>query len=80
LRGEQKLSFFYNIKIMDTILREIIFRARSIESGEWVEGNYHHNLRKGTFHSISPKSTNEIVHVYRESLQMKDYDGEWVNV
>ncbi len=65
---------------MDTILKEIIFRARSKETGEWAEGNYHHNTRKGEFHSISPKSTNEIVYVYRESLQMKDNSGEWVNV
>ncbi len=65
---------------MDTILREILFRARSKESGEWVEGNYHHNVRKGTFHAISPKETNETIYVYRESLQMKDYDGTWVNV
>jgi hypothetical protein len=61
-------------------MREIIFRARSKETGEWVEGNYHHNKRKGEFHAISPKDTNEMVYVYRESLQMKDWDSNWIDV
>lgn len=51
-----------------TILREIIFRGRSIDTGQWVEGNYHHNIRKAEFHSISPKETNETIKIYRESL------------
>ena len=62
---------------MDTILREIVFRARSTETGEYVEGNYHHNVRKGVWHSISPKDSNEMVKVYRESLEMKGWDGKW---
>lgn len=62
-------------------MREIIFRARSKETGEWVVGNYHHNKRKGEFHSISPKDTNETIVVYRESLQMLDYDGvTWIEM
>lgn len=65
---------------MDTILREIIFRARRIDNGEWVEGNYHHNIRKGKWHGISPKTTNEMFEVYRESLEMKDWDGQWIKV
>ncbi len=65
---------------MDTILREIIFRARRIDNGEWVEGNYHHNVRKGTWYGISPKATNETFYVYRESLEMKDWDGQWIKV
>lgn len=64
----------------NTVLREIIFRGRSIDTGEWVEGNYHHNVRKGTYHSISPKDSNIETRIYRESLQMKDWDGSWVNV
>lgn len=60
--------------------REIIFRARSKETGEWIEGNYHHNIRKGEYHSISPKETNEGHRVYRESLQMKNYNNEWEDV
>lgn len=64
----------------NTVMREIIFRARSIETGEWVEGNYHHNLRKVRYHSISPKDTNEEILVYRESLQWKNYAGEWEDV
>lgn len=60
--------------------REIIFRARRKDTGEWVEGNYHHNLRKGEFHSVSPKSTNESHEVYRESLQMKNHIGEWEDI
>lgn len=60
--------------------REIIFRGRSKETGEWVEGNYHHNRRKGEYHSISPKETNEEVRIYRESLQMKNYNNEWEDV
>lgn len=58
-------------------LREIVFRARSKETGEWVEGNYHHNTRKGEAHYVSPKATNEEILVYRESLQMKIWNGEW---
>ena len=65
---------------METIQREIIFRARSVDTGEWIEGNYHHNIRKGTWHAISPKPTNEPIKVYRESLQMKDWDGKWIDV
>ena len=57
--------------------REIIFKARRKDNGEWIEGNYFHNIRKGESHSISIKETNISHEVYRESLQMKDFDGEF---
>lgn len=60
--------------------KEIIFRARSKEDGRWVEGNYHHNLRKGEYHFISPKETNENIEVYRESLQIKNYLDKWEDI
>jgi hypothetical protein len=63
-----------------TELREIIFRARSVDTGEWIEGNYHHNIRKGTWHGITNKDSNETIKVYRESLQMKNWSGEWESV
>lgn len=76
---ENKETFLNKLN-MSATQREIIFRGRSKETGEWVEGNYHHNIRKGTWHSISPKDTNEPVMIYRESLEMKDWDGNWVSV
>jgi len=60
--------------------KEIIFRARRKDNGEWVEGNYHHNIRKGERHTISPKDTNEDFEVYRESLQWRKFDLEWEDV
>lgn len=62
---------------MCTERREIVFRGRSKATGEWVEGNYHHNIRKGCWHGISPKDTNEMVEIYRDSLELKTYDGKW---
>lgn len=61
-------------------MRQIIFRARSKETGEWIEGNYHHNKRKGEYHSISRFDDNIEHTVYRESLQMMDYDNKWIDV
>lgn len=60
--------------------REIIFRGRKKDDGQWVEGNYHHNKRKGTFHAITDFDHNNTYHIYRDSLQMKDYDGEFKDV
>lgn len=60
--------------------REIIFRGRSIETGKWKEGNYHHNVRKGEWHGISEKLTNETYKIYRESLQIKDEEGNWITI
>ncbi len=57
--------------------REIIFKGRRKDTGEWIEGNYHHNLRKGEFHFISSKDDNIEHIIYRESLEMKDWDGEF---
>ena len=61
-------------------MRQIIFRARSKETGEWIEGNYHHNKRKGEYHSISKFDDNIEHKVYRESLQMMGYENKWVDV
>ena len=60
--------------------REIIFRGRKKDTGEWVEGNYFHNIRKGESHSIFDKESNIDYEIYRESLQMKGYNGEWEQV
>jgi hypothetical protein len=64
----------------DTILPEILFRGRNVETGEMVVGNYHHNIRKGIYHTIAPKDTNEPVVIYRESLQLRDRCGEWNSI
>ncbi len=61
-------------------MREIIFRGRSKETGEWIEGNYFHNQRKGTSHSIYEMYTNNLHEIYRESLQLKDFDGEFKDI
>jgi len=61
-------------------MRDIIFRARRKDTGEWVEGNYTHNKRKGTFHLIRDFDHNKEFYVYRESLQMKDYDGVFKDI
>lgn len=63
-----------------TELREVIFRARRKDNGQWEYGNYHHNIRKGKWHGITNKDSNETVEVYRESLQIMGWGGEWENV
>lgn len=60
--------------------REIIFRARLKETGEWIEGNYHHNIRKGKWHAINEKPSNAGGEIYRDSLQMKNWADEWEDV
>jgi hypothetical protein len=63
--------------------RRIIFRARRKDTGEWMEGNYFHNLRKGEDHSIVDFDTNDWHEVYRESLQLRNYEGcepEWLEI
>jgi hypothetical protein len=62
---------------MALTFREIIFRGRRKDTGEWIEGNYIHNLRKGEYHAIIDKAHNDTYHIYRESLEMKGWDGEW---
>jgi len=62
------------------IMSEVIFRARSKDTGNWIEGNYHHNIRKGEMHTIARKETNIAIEVYRESLQLKDSDGEFKDI
>ena len=60
--------------------RDIVFRGRKKDDGEWVEGNYIHNKRKGTFHAIKDFDYNEVHMIYRDSLQLKDYDGEFKDI
>jgi len=57
--------------------REIIFRGRRKDNGEWIEGNYTHNLRKGTCHMIASKDDNINHLIYRESLEMKNWEGKF---
>lgn len=59
---------------------EIEFRARKKEDGKWVEGNYHHQLRKGNCHMIADFDHNVFHEIYRESLEIKDYEGKWRSV
>lgn len=59
---------------------DIVFRARRKDNGEWIEGNYFHNKRKGESHSISQFDDNVSHLIYRDSLQMKSHDNEWYNV
>jgi hypothetical protein len=61
-------------------LPEILFRARSIETGEWIEGNYMHNKRKGEFHAIINIDTNESHKIYRESLEIKNFENKWKKI
>ena len=68
------------INITNMNHREIIFRGRRKDNGEWEEGNYVHNIRKGEFHAIQNKDTNETHKIYRESLQMKNWEGEFENI
>lgn len=60
--------------------REIVFRARRKDNGEWVEGNYHHNKRKGEWHAITEFNSNNQHYIYRESLQMKNWGDEWEDI
>lgn len=64
----------------DTILKEIIFRARRVDNGEWAYGSYVHTLRKVTMHSIIDKCTNICHEVYRESLQIRNRYYEFENI
>lgn len=61
-------------------MRDIVFRGRDKETGEWIEGNYTHNKRKGTFHTITDFDHNNTYMIYRESLQMKNYNNEFEDV
>lgn len=60
--------------------RPIVFRARKKSDGKWIEGNYFLNLRKGKSHNIINRVTNEWHEIYRDSLQMMDYDGEFRDI
>ncbi len=60
--------------------REIVFRARRKDTGEWVEGSFIHSKRKGTHYLIQDPDTNNTYEVYRESLHMKDHNEEWQQV
>ena len=61
-------------------MRDIVFRARRKDTGEWVEGNYHHNKRKGVYHLITEFDSNNAYEVYRDSLQMKNYNNEFEDI
>lgn len=60
--------------------RDILFRARRRDTGEWVAGNYFHNVRKGVRHTITEKVANEVHDVYRDSLQLMDSSGEFEDI
>lgn len=57
--------------------RELIFRGRRKDNGEWIYGNYSHITRKCDIHIISDFEHNNDYEIYRESLQLKDYDNEF---
>lgn len=59
---------------------EIVFKARRKDNGEWVEGNWVHNKRKGEFIAIREFTTNLDYPVYRESLHIKNKFGFWVQI
>jgi len=61
------------------MFRIIEFRGRRKDNGAWIIGNYVHNLRKDEFHAICEKESNITHFIYRESLQMRDWDGEFKN-
>lgn len=61
-----------------TELTNIAFRARKVDTGEWVEGNWYHNFRKGEHTSICEFGTNNCYPCYRESLQIRNHWGFWV--
>lgn len=48
--------------------REILFRGQRKSDGQWVEGNYFHNIRKGEGHNIITKHDNEWHEVDPETI------------
>lgn len=69
-----------NGKNIQYMIRELIFRGRSKETGEWIEGKYFPNVRKVTTHSIYEMYTNNLHEIYGESLQLKDFDGKFKDI
>lgn len=59
---------------------KIEFRARRKDNGEWVEGSWLHKTRKGEVCGIVENESNEFFESYRESLQVKNNSGIWVDV
>ena len=59
---------------------KIEFRARRKDNGEWAEGSWLHKTRKGEVWGIVEKDSNEFQEAYRESLQIKNASGVWVDV
>jgi len=49
-------------------MREILFRGKRVDNGEWVEGNYFHNFRKGESNNIIPFNSNQWHEVIPESI------------
>lgn len=58
----------------------IEFRARRKDNGEWAEGSWVHYRRKGEAWGIIESSTNDFHEAYRESLQIKNDSGIWVDI
>lgn len=59
---------------------KIEFRARRKDNGEWTEGSWLHKTRKGEVWGIIDKDSNEFHEAYRESLQIKNSSGFWVDI
>jgi hypothetical protein len=57
----------------------ILFRGRRKDNGQWIEGNYHHNIRKGKWHGVRDKDTNIIQEVYFDSLQILSAENKWID-
>lgn len=60
--------------------RVIIFRGRRKDNGEWIEGAFIQKLYKGGYFLIYSYDDGTYHPIYRESLEMKDYDDKWMNV
>ncbi len=75
-----KNKFYMEEQLSKGMFRIIEFRARRKDTGEWVVGNYVHHTRKEEFHAICEKENNTTHFVYRESLQMRDWDGEFKDI
>lgn len=79
---------------MRSIKPYIHFRARRVDDGQWVVGNYIKLYRKSSAEYILEHDTNEEIVVIRDTLQIRlvhpnDYDvetgenkiiGDWENI
>lgn len=69
-----------NINKINKNMVVIIFRGRSKEDGCWREGSYVYNTRKGESHNIITRDDNVWHEIYRESLQILNFNNEFVNI